>query len=81
MHRKFLRISDVKELWAMKKILSLHSREGNVLLAFLLQGFCILAFLKENIPLHSCNLQRLHRLENPTWILAEQGQRLVLAGY
>ena len=23
----------------------------------------------------------LHRLENPTWILAEQGQGLVLAGY
>ena len=36
MHRKFLRISDVRELWAMKRILSLHSREGNVLHAFLL---------------------------------------------
>ena len=29
MHRKFLRISDIRELWAMKRILSLHSREGN----------------------------------------------------
>ena len=32
------------------------SRTGNVLQAFLLQSFCILAFLKENIPLPDSNL-------------------------
>ena len=32
------------------------SRTGNVLHAFLLQSFCILAFLKENIPLPDSNL-------------------------
>ena len=42
MHRKFLRISDVRELWAMKRILSLHSREGNVQHAFHLPNYCIL---------------------------------------
>ena len=49
--------------------LSFLSRTGNVLHAFHLQSFCILAFLKENIPLHSCNLQRLHRPENPSGFL------------
>ncbi len=47
MHRKFLRISDVRELWAMKRILSLHSREGNVLHAFLLLAFAFLIFTRE----------------------------------
>ena len=33
------------------------------------RAFAYLLFLKENIPLHSCNLQRLHRPENPSGFL------------
>ena len=58
--------------------LSFLSRTGNVLHAFHLQSFCILVFLKENIPLHSCNLQRLHRPENPSGFLLSKDKVLSL---
>ena len=67
------RLNDGGDLFAYteqrSRVLPSLSRTGNVLHAFHLQSFCILAFLKENIPLHSCNLQRLHRPENPSGFL------------
>ena len=44
MHRKFWRISSFRELWAMKRILSLHSRKELRFATFPLVSFCILAF-------------------------------------
>ena len=52
-HRKVLRISDVRELWAMKRILSLHSREGNVLHAFHWWNFSILVVFECQLIYHT----------------------------
>ena len=47
MHRKFWRISSFKELWAMKRILSLHSRKELRSACFPFISFRILAFLQK----------------------------------
>ena len=49
MHRKFWRISNFKELWAMKRILSLHSRKELRFASFPFLSFGILAFYKNAI--------------------------------
>ena len=81
MHRKFWRISSFMELWAMKRIRSLHFRKELRFANFPFVSFYILSFYKKTFRFILVKQHVLQGLKNPTWILAEQGQSLVLAGY
>ena len=48
MHRKFWRISSFKELWAMKRILSLHSRKELRFANFPQLSFAFLFFIRKH---------------------------------